>query len=118
MMSTIRFATCLVALAMVSALAAPAAAAPEGQMSFAFHVTLAPRWLGPAETESAISPFVILYALHDAMVKPMPGGVTTPSLAESWTASKDGLTYDFVVRNGVKFHNGEPVRAEDRQLFL
>ena len=113
MMSTIRFATCLVALAMVSALAAPAAAAPEGQMSFAFHVTLAPRWLDPAETESAISPFVILYALHDAMVKPMPGGVTTPSLAESWTASKDGLTYDFVVRNGVKFHNGEPVTAED-----
>jgi len=113
MMSTIRFATCLVALAMVSALAAPAAAAPEGQMSFAFHVTLAPRWLDPAETESAISPFVILYALHDAMVKPMPGGVTTPSLAESWTASKDGLTYDFVVRNGVKFHNGDPVTAED-----
>ena len=113
MMSTIRFATCLVALAMVSALAAPAAAAPEGQMSFAFHVTLAPRWLDPAETESAISPFVILYALHDAMVKPMPGGVTTPSLAESWTVSKDGLTYDFVVRNGVKFHNGDPVTAED-----
>jgi peptide/nickel transport system substrate-binding protein len=113
MMSTLRLATCLVALAMVSALAAPAAAAPEGQMSFAFHVTLAPRWLDPAETESAISPFVILYALHDAMVKPMPGGVTTPSLAESWTASKDGLTYDFVVRNGAKFHNGDPVTAED-----
>ena len=113
MMSTIRFAPWLVALAMVSALAAPAAAAPEGQMSFAFHVTLAPRWLDPAETESAISPFVILYALHDAMVKPMPGGATTPSLAESWTASKDGLTYDFVVRNGVKFHNGDPVNAED-----
>ena len=70
MVPTIRFAqhmtTLVLALAVVSALPAPAAAAPEGQMSFAFHVTLAPRWLDPAETESAISPFLILYALHDA----------------------------------------------------
>src|SRR5207247_1718735 len=37
----------------------------------------------------------------------------TPSLAESWAASKDGLTYEFVLRRGVKFHNGEPVTAAD-----
>ena len=37
----------------------------------------------------------------------------TPSLAESWTASKDGLTYEFLLRNGIKFHNGDPVTAED-----
>ena len=36
-----------------------------------------------------------------------------PSLAESWTESKDGLTYEFVLRKGVKFHNGESVTAED-----
>jgi peptide/nickel transport system substrate-binding protein len=36
-----------------------------------------------------------------------------PSLAESWTASRDGLVYEFVLRKGVKFHNGEPVTAED-----
>ena len=104
----------VVALALFGILApSPAAGAPDGQMSFAFHVTLAPRWLDPAETESAISPFVILYALHDAMVKPMPAGLTTPSLAESWTVSKDGVTYDFVLRNGVKFHNGDAITAED-----
>ena len=45
--------------------------------------------------------FMVLYALHDALVKPMPGGDNTPSLAESWTASKDGLTYEFVLRKGV-----------------
>ncbi len=82
-------------------------------MSFAVHVTLAPRWLDPAETESAITPFMVLYAIHDAMAKPMPGGVTTPSLAESWTVSKDGVTYDFLLRSGVKFHNGDPVTADD-----
>jgi len=41
---------------------------------------------------------MVLYALHDALVKPMPGGANTPSLAESWTQSKDGLTYEFVLR--------------------
>ena len=109
----VRLALALIALAVITVWPAPAVAAPEGQMNLAFHVTLAPRWLDPAETESAISPFVILYALHDAMAKPMPAGVTTPSLAESWTVSKDGITYDFLIRNGVKFHNGEPVTADD-----
>src|SRR5262249_9424411 len=67
-----------------------AAAAPEGTMTWAVHVTLAPRWLDPAETESAITPFMVLYPLHDALVKLMPGGMQ-PSLAESWTVSADGL---------------------------
>jgi len=76
-------------------------------------VTLASRWLDPAETEALITPFMVLYAIHDALVKPMPAGDNTPSLAESWTASKDGLMYEFVLRKGVKFHNGEPVTAQD-----
>ena len=74
----------LLALALiVAAMAAPASAAPEGTMTWAAHVTLAPRWLDPAETESAITPFMLLYPLHDAVVKPMPGNLMTPSLAES-----------------------------------
>jgi len=90
-----------------------AEAAPEGQMVWAFHVTLAPRWLDPAETESVATPFKILYALHDALVKPMPAGLNTPSLAESWTVSPDGTSYEFVLRQGAKFHNGDAVTAED-----
>ncbi len=88
-------------------------AAPEGQVTYAFHVTLAPRWLDPGETESAITPFKVLYAIHDALVKPMPTGQTTPSLAESWSASPDGTSYTFVLRQNAKFHNGDPVTAED-----
>jgi peptide/nickel transport system substrate-binding protein len=56
---------------------------------------------------------MILYALHDALVKPMPGNSMAPSLAESWTTSPDGRTYDFHLRKGVKFHNGDPVTADD-----
>ena len=91
----------------------PVSAAPEGTMTWGAHVTLASRWLDPAETEGIITPFMVLYGLHDALVKPMPAGLNTPSLAESWTESKDGLIYEFVLRKGVKFHNGDPVTAAD-----
>ncbi|PYN20126.1 MAG: hypothetical protein DMD99_23895 [Candidatus Rokuibacteriota bacterium] len=92
---------------------APAAAAPEGTMTWAVHASLAPAWFDPAETTGISTPFMIIYALHDGLVKPMPGQAMAPSLAESWTVSKDGLTYDFVLRRGVKFHNGDALSAED-----
>ena len=85
----------------------------ETRLTWAVHITLAARWLDPGETEAAITPFLVLYALHDALVKPMPGGVMTPSLAESWTASTDGRTYDFLLRPNLRFHNGDPLTAED-----
>jgi peptide/nickel transport system substrate-binding protein len=97
---------------------APAAAAPEGDLTWAVHVSLAPTWFDPAETPAVITPFMLLYALHDALVKPMPGQPMAPSLAESWSMSKDGLAYEFVLRKGVKFHNGEPVTAEDVKFSL
>src|SRR5688572_1327327 len=96
------------------ALASPAlAASPPGTLTIGVHVTLVNRWLEPAEAEGLITPFMVFYFLHDALVKPMPGNLNAPSLAESWTVSKDGLTYDFVIRKNAKFHNGEPVTAED-----
>ncbi len=88
-------------------------AAPQGQLTWALHVSLAPVWFDPAETLGIITPFMVLYALHDAMVKPMPGKLYSPSLAESWSVSEDNLTYEFTIRDGAKFHNGEPVTAED-----
>src|SRR5438093_2472468 len=87
--------------------------APVGQITFAVTVTLAPTWFDPAETPGVITPFLTLYALHDALVKPMPGNAWAPSLAESWTASKDGLAYEFVLRKGGRFHNGDPLTADD-----
>src|SRR6516162_6683738 len=89
------------------------AAQPEGQLIWGVHVSLAPTWFDPAETPGTVIPFLVMYALHDAMVKPMPGQPLAASLAESWTASEDALTYEFVLRNGAKFHNGDAVTAED-----
>jgi len=87
-------------------------AQPKGQMTHAIHFTIAPTFFDPAET-IGITSFLFLYALHDALVKPMPGNPMTPSLAESWSESQDGLTYDFTLRKGVTFHNGDPLTAAD-----
>jgi peptide/nickel transport system substrate-binding protein len=89
------------------------AAGPQGQLTWGLHVSLSPVWFDPAETSGLITPFMVLYALQDALVKPMPGNGIAPSLAESYTAAEDGLSYDFVLREGIKFHNGEPITAED-----
>src|SRR3954447_13529263 len=90
-----------------------AMAAAQGQLTWGAHISLAPTWFDPAETSGIIAPFMVLYALHDAMVKPMPGQALAPSLAESWMAAKDGLSCDFVLREGTTFHNEEPVTADD-----
>jgi len=108
-------ARCIVAGALALALLAPATSlgAPDGQITWATHFTLAPTFFDPAETAGLITPFILLYALHDALVKPMPGKSMAPSLAESWSVSADGLVYEFVLRKGTKFHTGDPVTAED-----
>src|SRR5262249_12623739 len=91
----------------------PAVAAPEGQVTWGIHISLAPTWFDPAETTGIVTPFMVMYALHDAMVKPMPGNALAPSLAESWTVSPDGLAYDVVLRKGVRFQNGDPLTSDD-----
>src|SRR5437899_1328753 len=103
----------LLVLMLVAVGPSAGAAAPEGQMTWAVHISLAPTWFDPAETSGIITPFMVLYALHDSMLKAMPGNPLAPSLAESWSMSPDGLVYEFVLRKGVKFHNGDPVTAED-----
>jgi len=100
-------------LALLASVGAARAAKPSGTVTWGVHVTLATRWLDTGDTDAEITPFMVMYALHDALVKPMPGGLNTPSLAESWSMSKDGRTWEFVLRQGPKFHNGEPVTAED-----
>jgi peptide/nickel transport system substrate-binding protein len=88
-------------------------ASPQGQLTWGVHISLAPTWFDPAEHTGIITPMMVLYALHDGLVKPLPKQPMAPSLAESWRASPDGLTYEFTLRKGVVFHNGEPVTAED-----
>src|SRR4029453_9735666 len=88
-------------------------AAPEGQVTWGIHVSLVPTWFDPAETTGNVAPFMRSHARPDALGKPHPATPVAPSLPESWTLPADGLVYEAVLRNGVRFHNGDPVTAED-----
>jgi peptide/nickel transport system substrate-binding protein len=105
----------LVALVLVTLSAATvrAQSQADGQLTIAFDTTIAPSFLDPADVSGAATPFTFLYALHDALSKPLPGKNMAPCLAESWRESPDGLTYEFKLREGLTFHNGDPFTAED-----
>src|SRR6059036_2828451 len=102
-----------VVLALGSLQEAAGQTSPAGEVTIAWHVTIAPTWFDPSSAPPQITPFGTLYAIHDALVRPLPNQKMGPSLAESWTESPDGLTYEFKLRRGLKFHNGDPVTADD-----
>jgi peptide/nickel transport system substrate-binding protein len=86
---------------------------PPGESVAAWHVTLAPSWFDPSTAPPQITPFGLLYAIHDALLRPLAGQKMGNSLAESWKESPDGLTYEFKLRPGLKFPNGDPLTTED-----
>ena len=73
----------LTALGLTAGPGSSAGAAPQGQLTYGVHVSLPPAWFDPAETTGIITPFMILYAMHDGLVKAMPGQLQAPSLAET-----------------------------------
>src|ERR1051325_3328023 len=99
-----------VALSVPQALAA---GTPSGKVVIAFHVTISPAWFDPSLAPPPITPFGVLYAIHDALVRAYPGTNMGPALAETWQESEDGLTYEFKLRPGLTFHNGDKLTTED-----
>src|SRR5260370_16242629 len=81
-----------------------AEAVPSGRAVMAWHVTISPSWFDPSTAPPQITPFGMLYAIHDALVRPYPGEKMGPSLAQSWEASEDGLTYPFQLLPRPPFH--------------
>lgn len=55
----------------------------------------------------------VLFNIYEGLVKPDRDGNLIPAVAESYTMSDDGMSYTFLLREGVKFHDGKPVTAED-----
>ena len=119
MLQRLRRWSIMAALLLLTAAMARAQNVPGGQqLTIAFDTTIAPSYLDPAEVAGLATPFVFLYALHDALFKPLPGNNMAPCLAESWTESPDGLVYEFKLRAGLKFHNGDAFTAEVSNLAL
>ena len=102
--------------------AAPKAAlaeAPGGQLTWAVHVSLAPTWFDPAETPGMITPFMLLYALHDAMVKPMPGNAAGAEPGRSpGRRREDGLIYEFVAAQGRQVPQRRAGHRGGREVLL
>jgi peptide/nickel transport system substrate-binding protein len=89
---------------------------PKGQFNYIWHTTISPAWFDPQENPPQITPYNFAYALHDALVKHLPGQPFAPSLAESYEVATDYKSATFKLRQGIKFHNGDPVTPEDVQF--
>jgi peptide/nickel transport system substrate-binding protein len=88
--------------------------APNGSMTLAWHTAMVPRWLDPQDHDGTATPDNFLMALHDALIK--NSGTTLydhPALAERYEFAEDGTSATFWLRDGIKFHNGEPVTGDD-----
>jgi len=91
---------------------AVARAAPQGQLIWGVHISLAPIWFDPATPRDH-------HPVHGAVRDPRRAGEADAGPAaggeprESWSASEDALTYEFALRKEARFHNGDPVTAED-----
>jgi peptide/nickel transport system substrate-binding protein len=109
LLATLLFA----ALTFVSGATLAAQPEPQGKAVMAWHVTISPGWFDPSSAPPQITPFGMLYAIHDALVRPYPGYKMGPSLAEKWEESEDGKTYEFTLRPNLTFHNGDPLTSED-----
>jgi peptide/nickel transport system substrate-binding protein len=57
--------------------------------------------------------FILYVNLYDSLVYPNMDGNITPGLAEAWNVSDDGLTWEFTLAQGVKFHDGSELKASD-----
>ena len=55
----------------------------------------------------------VLFNIFEGLVKASPDGSVTEAVASDYEISEDGKTYTFTLREGVTFHNGEPVTAGD-----
>lgn len=84
--------------------------AQQGRLELA--VDQAPVGLDP-HVVTAFSSFAVIGQIYDGLLEVNAGLALEPALATSWTVSDDGLTYVFQLRDGVKFHNGRTMTAED-----
>jgi peptide/nickel transport system substrate-binding protein len=89
-------------------------AAAKGKMVMTWHTAMAPRWLDPQEHDGTATPDNFLHALHDALIKNSGNKLyDQPALAERFEFPEDARSATFWLREGIKFHNGDPVTPED-----
>jgi len=89
----------------------PARPKPKGTLNIGLHFGIDPGWLDPLGYYGAAHQFY--YLMHDALIKPMPQGEFTYSLAEHAEVSADFTRAAFRLRPGLKFQDGRPLTTAD-----
>lgn len=106
---------CLTAVGATAALlalgVAPDAQAQTKKDSLVLAMTLEPPGLDPTAGAASAIAEITLYNIFETLTKINADSKITPLLAQSWTTSPDLKTWQFKLRTGVKFHNGEPFNA-------
>ncbi|MCP4691941.1 MAG: ABC transporter substrate-binding protein [Desulfobacterales bacterium] len=108
-MKKIILVTCL---ALLLALPSFASAAPGSRDTFVYAAYADIKNWDPSVAFSM--EVIMLVSVYEPLVyynPPGSGKMLKPALATSWETSKDGLTWTFHLREGVKFHDGEPFNA-------
>lgn len=97
---------------------APSGSAPTQEPASTEPAVVRIGWAGSPDTlnpgTAVLSEAYTLFELvYDSMVQLQLDGTYTPELAESWTTSDDGLVWTFKIRDGITWHDGEPLTAGD-----
>ena len=79
---------------------------------------LEPPHLDPTSAAAGAIDSVLYTNVFEGLTRFMGDGSVVPGLAESWEISEDGLTYTFKLREGVTFHDGTTMDAEDVKFTL
>jgi peptide/nickel transport system substrate-binding protein len=111
-----------VALLLVALLTAgigvPALLSAQGPANLVVQVSTEPPGLDLTATPASATAAVVFYNIQEALVKVDQTGKIVPWLAEKWAASRDGLTYTFTLKRGVRFHNGRELKAADVKFVI
>jgi peptide/nickel transport system substrate-binding protein len=90
----------------------------DGESTLAVGFTAEPKNFDFTNTDGAAIPQALLYNVYEGLVKLDAEGEIVPLLAESWTISPDRKVYDFQLREGVTFANGDEFTAEDVKFSI
>ncbi len=104
---------CLICLAMVIGISSVHAQKPVYGGSLNIAQGVEPPGLDPTTATSAAIPRVVYNNVLEGLVRIDRDGQIVPALATEYKISKDGKGYTFVLKKGVKFHDGKPFDAED-----
>jgi peptide/nickel transport system substrate-binding protein len=109
----------LVIIAVVLAAILPSCAPQRNNnMEVRYGFTTEPTTLDPLNPANTADGRSILFNIFEGLVKPNADGLLMPCIAESWTIENEGQVYNFVIREGILFHDGAVLTVEDIMFSL